>query len=248
MLLKANGHHFEDFIETTNNIYSVDQLFDRFTEAMQTYGFDRIIFSVPRDQDLPDDDNRIGLFQNYPDDWQKYYAEKDFARIDPVLQAAGTYPWAFRWRDIERSHALSSRQIRFFRLGEEAGLHNGVGIPLHGDRAQIAGVALATSQKLDACRPSLDLVSAYCNQFYLSFKRLRHRREKPEAIVAALSKKEQEILHWVATGISDDEIGRKLNISANTVDTHLRHIYQKLEVNNRVGAVVKGILAGLIHL
>lgn len=246
MLIPSDGHHFEDFIDQTNQSKTTEGLFDALVVAMARFGFDRVIFSVPRDHDLPDDDNRLGLFQNYPEDWQKYYDEKGFARIDPVLKAAATYPWAFRWRDIERSHPLSARQVRFFRLGEDAGLNHGVGIPLHGERAQIAGVALAASQKRDACRSDLDLLSAYCNQFYLSYKRLKAVRHAPRAIVAALSKKETEILQWLAAGKSDDEIGRILNISANTVDTHIRHIYHKLEVNNRVGAVVKGIMSGVI--
>ncbi len=247
MLVKTDGYRFEDFVERCNRLSSSQRLFEEFTTAMAGFGFDRIIFSVPRDADLPPEGNGIGLMHNYPGDWQAYYAEKDFARIDPVLKAAGTCHWAFRWKDIERTHALSARQTRFMRLGEEAGLHNGIGVPLHGPRAQIAGVAMASSHANDPAAPQLDLITAYCQQFYMSFKRVGAPRQKPQAIVASLSRKEEEILHWVAAGRSDDQIAAILSISANTVDTHLRHIFQKLEVNNRVGAVVKAIMAGLIN-
>ena len=247
MLVKTDGYRFEDFVERCNRLSSSQRLFEEFTAAMAGFGFDRIIFSVPRDADLPPQDNGVGLMHNYPDDWQTYYAEKGFARIDPVLKAAGTCHWAFRWKDIERTHALSARQTRFMRLGEEAGLHNGIGIPLRGPRAQIAGVAMASSQPHDTAAPALDLITAYCQQFYMSFKRVAAPRWKPQAIVACLSPKEEEILLWVAAGRSDDQIAAILSISANTVDTHLRHIFQKLEVNNRVGAVVRAIMAGLIN-
>ncbi len=247
MLFKTDGYRFEDFVERCNRLSCGQRLFEEFTTVMTGFGFSRVIFSVPRDADLSAEDQGIGLMHNYPGDWQAYYKEKDFARIDPVLKAAGAYHWAFRWKDIERTHNLSARQTRFMRLGEEAGLHNGIGIPLRGPRAQIAGIALASSSAHEPGVRELDLVTAYCQQFYMSYKRVQAPRARPQAVVASLSRKEEEILTWVAAGRSDDQIAAGLSISANTVDTHLRHIFQKLEVNNRVGAVVKAIMAGLIN-
>ena len=55
-----------------------------------------------------------------------------------------------------------------------------------------------------------------------------------------LSDREQEVLDLLSTGMSAREIGEKLFVSANTVRTHIRHIYEKLHVQNRVEAVKKG--------
>ncbi|WP_140986358.1 helix-turn-helix transcriptional regulator [Asticcacaulis tiandongensis] len=248
MLFKSEGYRFEDFVEKTSKLTTPGALFEEFTGVMGQFGYTRIIFSVPRDEALPEADNRIGLMHNYPEDWQKYYNEKGFERLDPVLKAAGTYSHAFRWRTLERSHKLSERQIRFFRLGEEAGLRHGIGIPMSGDKAQIAGIAMASGERVDAVRSDLDLISAYCNQFFMSFKRLKGAEPVATDALVSLSKKETEVLQWVAAGRSDDDIGQILGISVHTVDTHLRHVYQKLEVNNRVSAVVKAIIMGLIKI
>ena len=48
--------------------------------------------------------------------------------------------------------------------------------------------------------------------------------------------REAEILYWTAQGKTNAEISIILNISLNTVKTHLAHIYQKLGVENRVAA------------
>lgn len=53
----------------------------------------------------------------------------------------------------------------------------------------------------------------------------------------ALSPREQEIVHCVAHGDSDREIGLRLGISHWTVGTHLRRIYAKLGVNSRAEMV-----------
>ena len=49
-------------------------------------------------------------------------------------------------------------------------------------------------------------------------------------------------------GLSDQQISRQLVVSAETVKTHVKHIYQKLQVDNRTKAVVRAIAAGLISL
>jgi DNA-binding NarL/FixJ family response regulator len=57
--------------------------------------------------------------------------------------------------------------------------------------------------------------------------------------IAILSRREKEILEWLAQGKIYKEIGAELNISAETVRKHVYHIYEKLHVNNRVEAVNK---------
>ncbi|MBV8217779.1 MAG: response regulator transcription factor [Solirubrobacterales bacterium] len=54
--------------------------------------------------------------------------------------------------------------------------------------------------------------------------------------VGSLSDRQLEVLSLVAEGYSYEEIGRRLFISANTVKFHLRSIYMRLGVRNRVAA------------
>lgn len=54
-----------------------------------------------------------------------------------------------------------------------------------------------------------------------------------------LSAREAEILQLVKTGKTNGEIANILSISPSTVKNHLRHLFQKLEVNNRTHAIAK---------
>ncbi|MCF8253108.1 MAG: tetratricopeptide repeat protein [Bacteroidia bacterium] len=58
----------------------------------------------------------------------------------------------------------------------------------------------------------------------------------PENMVP-LSKREYEVLLFLAEGLADKEIAEKIFVSVNTVKTHTRRIYDKLLVNNRTEAV-----------
>jgi LuxR family transcriptional regulator, maltose regulon positive regulatory protein len=59
-----------------------------------------------------------------------------------------------------------------------------------------------------------------------------------------LSSREIEILNHVARGLSNKEIGRELQVTAETVKWHMKNIFEKLKVGTRVEAVQKGL--GLI--
>lgn len=61
-----------------------------------------------------------------------------------------------------------------------------------------------------------------------------------------LSEREKEILQLMTTGLIKKEIADRLTLSIHTVDTYLRRIYEKLEVNTRTGAVAKALKEGLV--
>lgn len=57
------------------------------------------------------------------------------------------------------------------------------------------------------------------------------------AASAPVSDRELEVLTRVAKGFSYAEVAASLDISTNTVRTHIRHLYEKLAVNSRGAAV-----------
>ena len=68
----------------------------------------------------------------------------------------------------------------------------------------------------------------------------------PKPLAKPLSDRELEILTLQSQGLLKKEICAKLKISRNTVDTHVRHIYEKLEVQNAPAAVGKAFRSGLL--
>ena len=54
----------------------------------------------------------------------------------------------------------------------------------------------------------------------------------------SLTNREQEIVFALAEGLSNKDIGRKLNLSEGTVKVHLHNIYSKLGVKNRTALAV----------
>jgi DNA-binding NarL/FixJ family response regulator len=75
----------------------------------------------------------------------------------------------------------------------------------------------------------------------------RPRRPEPPKGLDELTEREHEILRLIATGLSNAEIGSELYISETTVKTHVTHILQKLELRDRVQAVVLSFQTGLFE-
>jgi len=76
--------------------------------------------------------------------------------------------------------------------------------------------------------------------------------EPPEGIqeerVVSLTKREIEVLSLVLEGKSSREVAASLFCSKRTVDFHLARIYEKLQVSNRVQAMRRATLLGLVDV
>jgi DNA-binding NarL/FixJ family response regulator len=53
-----------------------------------------------------------------------------------------------------------------------------------------------------------------------------------------LSEREAEVLHWVAGGLANKQIGRKLGISESTVKVHVGNIFRRIGVADRTSAAL----------
>ena len=72
-------------------------------------------------------------------------------------------------------------------------------------------------------------------------------RPTPAPQLAELTERELDVFRLIARGLSNAEIGAELFISDTTVKTHITHIFQKLDLRDRVQAVVLAYQAGVVE-
>ena len=124
---------------------------------------------------------------------------------------------------------------------------------------------LLAAQRIGANRSILDaggdlqallprfLVSSHCNaELATSVRRLlavdanEADKANKTGVAGTLTERERDVLMLVASGQSNKEVARAMNISAETVKTHLKSIFSKLGVQQREQAVVLARAVGLI--
>jgi len=82
----------------------------------------------------------------------------------------------------------------------------------------------------------------------LELGRFARQARESSAVDASLTPREREILELLAEGLTMQQIGRRLDISPRTVETHVANLYRKLAVRSRVQAVSRAASLGLIEL
>jgi DNA-binding NarL/FixJ family response regulator len=73
-------------------------------------------------------------------------------------------------------------------------------------------------------------------------------RVLPRPSDEALTEREAEVLHRIAQGMSNKEIGDALGISEHTVKGHVKNVLGKLGVTDRTKALVEAVRRGLVQL
>jgi DNA-binding NarL/FixJ family response regulator len=73
-----------------------------------------------------------------------------------------------------------------------------------------------------------------------------NRTSVTDSICELLTKREEEVLHLLSEGKMYKEVAIRLGITMETVKKHTKHIYHKLEVQNRMEAVNKWRKRGIV--
>lgn len=69
-----------------------------------------------------------------------------------------------------------------------------------------------------------------------------------EPLDIVLTSREIEVLKYLADGLNNYEIAKKLNITVHTAKAHIHNIFDKLSVQGRTKAVIKAVKGSLIDL
>ncbi len=71
-------------------------------------------------------------------------------------------------------------------------------------------------------------------------------RTLPPELLESLTEREKNLLRHVAKGLSNKDLADRLSVSTNTIKWHLRNIFEKLQISNRVQAISIARHLGLI--
>jgi DNA-binding NarL/FixJ family response regulator len=73
-------------------------------------------------------------------------------------------------------------------------------------------------------------------------------RRRHDKLFLLFTPRELEVLNLLAAGLATPEIGERLEIADHTVEWHVRHVIQKLQVHSKLQAVIEAVHQGLVEI
>ncbi|WP_095587558.1 LuxR family transcriptional regulator [Actibacterium ureilyticum] len=183
---------------------------------------------------------------SYPASWFERYNERDYHRIDPVVQNGLRNFLPVDWSTIDKKE---KRIQDFFGEASEHGIRdNGITIPIRDER----NITALFSINMEAREKSWHLfkkefLSEIIYLAFLSHQQVRRGQASDCAVSPLkLSNRETEVLQWAAAGKTAWETARILQLSQDTVAFYLKNAIAKLGVANKTQAVAIALAHGAI--
>ena len=236
----------DTYIADTQACRTEDELFAAFDHFVRKLGVEFWAYHILSEklQAVPFESGAIR--QNFPASYVAHYNQNNLAAVDPIVVLCRREAKPFHWLDVETRMQLTPAQAEFIAGVRESVITDGLAIPLFGPMNSLAYFSLATtrSERLDLSEADLRELQFICLQTHNRY--LDIIGDGTRELARKLSPRELEVLTFVASGLSNAQIAKRLGITDNTVDTLLRRIFAKLNVSNRITAVLKAIGSGLI--
>ena len=247
--LELRGDLLGSFIEKANKATTSRDLFALVESVASSLGFEYVAYGALANchRIAAGLESPPAVVLNYPLDLQRHYFESGYQDVDPVVTRTARVNRPYIWSAWRANGALEPAEQRVFDEAAEAGLREGVGVPLHGSFGSVAVLSFASSMRRPEGKDLLFWLNVIAAQFHAAYGALM-----PEPVergeIPKLTAKQKECLAWVSKGKSSWDIGVILGVSENTVNFHLKQIFKKLDTSNRIVAVIKAIRLGLIEL
>lgn len=215
-------------------------------DEMQKRGADRSSYHVsPSYSSLTSADTLV-VHRGFPESWVDLFRERNYRACDPICEHVMASGTTMSWQATIDLQDLTPKQAEMVNELHAHGLRHGVASPLFGPSGMEAYIAIGFDDqaKLEDPDPIREMII---------IAQAGHRRasavmQKALNKQVSLSRREAEVLHWIARSKSNNDIATILGVSATTIEVYVRRLYEKLEVHDRIAATVRGLRWGLVKL
>jgi LuxR family quorum-sensing system transcriptional regulator SolR len=235
--------HWEDIYCELRAATTEQQIFHQITVCAKDLGFDYCCYGIR--VPVPVSKPAVAIFDTYPDGWMKHYKECGFLAIDPTVRQGMRTADLIVW-----SEAAFASAPRLWSDALDHGLTVGAAQSCWGAHGVFGLLTLSRRAKpltLLELERLTKQSSWLANLSHARMSQFLVPKLAPETRVV-LTAREREVLRWTGDGKTSCEIGQILGISERTVNFHVNNILSKLPATNKVQAVVKAVVMGMIDL
>ncbi|MBY0381424.1 MAG: LuxR family transcriptional regulator [Xanthobacteraceae bacterium] len=206
------------------------------------FGFTKVLAGIiPRPGMTPEQQVANVVLHDWPDQWSHRYFAQGYLFQDPTIKRVCSSTEPFTWAEIEPSYKRQPDEARVMCEAKDFKLGSGLTIPMLTLEGESAGLSFAGEQTefSPEQKGMLQLIGIY------SFAQALNLSAEPKPV--QLTPRERDVLHWLAEGKSEWEIGQILHVSEHMIDKVGRNIRAKLGATNKTHAVAYAFRHKLIQ-
>lgn len=240
-------NEIRDIIEEVSAGTSIDTAVQQLVSIKEKLGFDDVVYLILDHPNLNSPAPKT--ICTYDQSWINHYYDNDFFNADPIVRTSQHHNTPFAWRNIR----CTPNEKTFMNVSKEFGIgHNGFSIPIRHGQNEFALLSVSSSGSdslwADLEQESIPILKMFAHYYHNKFVDYLHTDNAPLPPVTHLTDREKECLLWTARGKNSWEIAQILNISERTVTFHITNVCKKMDVPNKLVAVVQAMKEKLILL
>jgi len=231
------------------NISKIDTIGNAVSLARDSYralGANRFIYHLtPKLRSQIDPTIQL-IAEGFSAELMTLYETADFRERDPIPETIMHSGVPMRWSEAIARAKLELPQVEFLEKCKTLGLVDGMGFPLFGPNGR-NGYAAFTFKNDDMLydKALIAKIAAVTTAGHLRICKLLDEREQCHV---ELSHRENQVLQFMANGLSNREISHRLDVGSSTTDTYVRRVFSKLGVNERTSASIRALELGILRL
>lgn len=177
---------------------------------------------------------------------KKHLTDQRVLVDDPFPDYVMSAAQPMTWREILAAIDLTEAQQRFVDYLSAHDLIDALCVPLFGPNGcDSYSVFILDRTITESDEPLIRRIVEIAHAMHIKVCTVAGREERE---TAPMSRRESEVLRWMAHGKSNADIATILGLAPATIDTFVRRIFAKLQVNDRISAVLTGLSRGLVQL
>lgn len=243
--VRLHSSHILDVIDQLNAAESAQVILRLLSEFAAPFGFSNAaaaqIINPCAANDIAASWQRV---HNMPEDWFETWMQDNAMIHDPVITGDLTSTQPFFWRDAYRCASAAGFEV--LEHAREIDLNDGFAIPIRSLDGP-PGLVTFGGERIDLAMEEAQALHLVASHAFACLSRKWSQALKAETPKPHFTARETEVMHWVAAGKTNWEIGTILNISVNTVDKHIAAAKTKLGATTKVAAVVAALSRGIIR-
>ena len=244
-----NIHSLIQLLVVLEECRSAEKVVAEWERVVRSYKFE--FYGLLKQPKPNSDPMGLVLAGHWPEKWPGVYIAKKYVLIDPTVRYRSRAQRPFRWRDSVAAYRTDPHRRRMDQMmadGRNHGLLDGYIFPIHGRNGLLGNMTMG-GDVIDLSPSELSLFDAVAKKAFwriLELKGDADALEQGSSVDAQMTRREMEILNYLADGLTSMEISKLLLISNHTIDWYINGVQDKLNAKNRQHIVALAFRYGLI--